>query len=981
MKACSQFLRQILPFWAIVKLPVTKFNCVGIFYFLSLCCVNLNILLVAAVAEVNKGTSQNVSVPASSEATPGDNPAVQKVNGSDQTAKAEFFEKKIRPLLDRHCYECHAGEERAGGLLLDSSTAIRQGGDSGAAIIAGDLDKSLVIQAVRYTDPEFSMPPSGKMSASEIADLESWVLDGAYDPRDSEAQLAKNLSSGPGMSIEDGRSFWSLRKIEAPVVPNIDSPWVKTPIDAFVLETLQANHLEPAAIADRKDLIRRLKYDLLGLPPTVEETEDFVNDTRKDAYRRLVDQYLSSEQYGVRWGRHWLDVARYADSNGLDENLAFGNAWQYRDWVVNSFNSDKPYGDFVVEQIAGDLLPDADRSAITATGFLVLGAKVLAEPDREKLEMDTIDEQLDTTGKVFLGMTFGCVRCHDHKFDPITQADYYGLAAIFKSTQTFGDTNTGAIKHWNEHVFATAEDLESMKEVEDRIAALKKSATDFRNRAYGDLRQKVRSQAVDYLVAATSVELDMSLNDVEEIAAAKGLHPRVLHHCRKHLQFHPNDPVFAPWHALSGDKHAEQVEALYRERFRKAVDFDPKAPKKDSEVELADGDDFDVGLYHSALMDNSGFLAVPPKPDFAFDASTYQEYGRLMEEARLYESAAPDVDSVMSVKDGEIVPELAIHIRGNHRNLGPAVKTDVPEVMRFAAGKLPLSDQGSGRLALARWLTSGENPLTARVQVNRIWGWHFGTGLVQTTENFGVLGDRASHPRLLDWLAAEFVENEWSTKKLQRMIVLSSTYQQSSSSQVSSLAQERDPGNRWLWKFPMRRLEAEQLRDAILAVSGKLDVTLGGKTVPLRNRQFVFNHTSVDHTKYDSVRRAIYLPVIRNNLYTAFEQFDFPDPTTPTGHRSVTTVAPQALLLMNSPLVIEASDQLARQLTAKSESESSRIESAFLRILGRKPDATESAAASKLIQQVSDGSSSSSVVAWSVLCQSLLAANEFIYIQ
>ena len=908
----------------------------------------------------------------------------QAAMAATQQEQIEFFERRIRPLLDRHCFECHSGDEQSGGLSLDSAIGISKGGDTGPAVVAGEPENSLLVKAVRYDNPEFSMPPSGKLSNSEISDLEQWIADGALDPRKGADEVSKTGRSGPGMSIAEGVQFWSLQKVDKPKVPDASNPWVRTPIDAFVWEALAANGLDPAPMASRKILIKRLKYDLLGLPPTIEEINAFVNDHRPDAYRRLVDHYLSSEQYGVRWGRHWLDVARYADSNGLDENLAFGNAWRYRDYVVQACNSDKPYSDFVTEQIAGDLLSPADRDAITATGFLVLGAKVLAEPDREKLEMDTIDEQLDTMGKVFLGMTFGCVRCHDHKFDPITQADYYALAGILKSTQTFGETNTGAIKHWNERVFADEKELEAIKVVDDQIAALKKAATDFKNQAYGKLRQKVRDQAVDYLVAATAVDLQMSLKQVAELADPKGLHPRVLYHCRKHLQFHSEDPVFVPWHQMRGANHGVKVRAYYQDRVSEALQV------KTAEGEEANGEgssdksrfeEKELTALHAAVMDVSGFLAVPPKPDFAFDATTYAEYDRLMEEARIFESAAPDVDSIMSVQEGEVVSELAIHIRGSHRNLGELVAKRVPEVMQPAAGVLSIEESQSGRLQLARWITSGHHPLTSRVQVNRIWGWHFGAGIVRTTENFGVLGASASHAELLDWLAFQYVDNGWSTKHLQRMIVLSSVYQQDSRHPHFDTASNQDPDNQLLWRYPTRRLEAEQVHDSILMVCDRLDESLDGKTVPLRNRQFVFNHTSVDHTKYDSLRRAIYLPVIRNNLYTTFEQFDFPDPTMPTGSRSVTTVAPQALLLMNSPMVVDAANHLAKQILNLSMSRTSRIEKVFQQVLGRDPEEWEVRASMHLLSGVESQSSKDPILAWSVLCQSLLAANEFIYIQ
>ncbi len=839
---------------------------------------------------------------------------------------------------------------------------------------------------IRYENQDLQMPPKGRLADEQVAILEKWIALGVPDPR--EAAIA--TMSAAGMSLEEGRAFWSFQPVERPAIPSVQgTQWVKSPIDAFVLAELEANGLAPAPPADRRTLIRRLTYDLTGLPPTAEAIEAFEHDDSPTAYARLVERLLASEQYGVRWGRHWLDVARYADSNGLDENLAFGNAWRYRDYVVDAFNQDKPFDQFVVEQLAGDLLPDADEETKTATGFLVLGAKVLAEPDREKLEMDTIDEQIDTTGKALMGMTLGCVRCHDHKFDPITQSDYYALAAIFKSTKTFGDTNTGAIKHWNEHVFATEEELASIKKVDDLIAEKNKAATKFKNDAIAALRTQARSLATEYLVAATQVDLEMSLRQVEQIARPLGLHPRILHHCRRHLHFNPEDPVFSPWHELAGEAHAEKVEAFYRPLLTQALEPDAAADssvgkEQSPDVSNEQTPDVDADLVvaaRAALMDNSGFLAVPPKPEFAFDAQTLAEYDRLMEDARITESKAPDIHSAMGVTDGEVLTSLPLHIRGSHRNLGEPVERNVPAVMRNGVASVQFPSDQSGRLQLARWMTDRDHPLTARVYVNRLWRWHFGRGIVGTTENFGVLGDRPSHPQLLDWLAASLIENGWSTKRLHRLIVNSSTYQQQSRNQSADVASEIDPGNSLLWKFPLQRLEAEQIHDSILAVCGQLDPTLGGKTVPLRNRQFVFNHTSVDHTRYDSLRRAIYLPVIRNNLFTTFEQFDFPDPTMPTGNRGSTIVAPQALLMMNSEMIMDAATSLARQLLGVSVSDDSRIELAFQQILGRSPTEVEIERSSQLIDDLMTSSNLDSVAAWSMLCQSLMVTNEFIYLQ
>jgi hypothetical protein len=382
-------------------------------------------------------------------------------------------------------------------------------------------------------------------------------------------------------------------------------------------------------------------------------------------------------------------------------------------------------------------------------------------------------------------------------------------------------------------------------------------------------------------------------------------------------------------------------------------------------------------------------LAVPPKPEFAFDAETLAQYDELMEEARVFESRAADVPAAMGVVDGNVLTSLPIHIRGSHRNLGDPVEREFPAVMRASEVRPIFPANQSGRLELARWMASSQHPLTARVYVNRIWRWHFGVGLVKSTENFGALGDRPSHPELLDWLARRFIESGWSTKELHRLILSSSVYRMASSHAQQESAAGIDPENRLLWKFHLQRLEPEQIRDAILATTGRLDESIDGKTVPLRNRQFVFNHTSVDHTKYDSLRRAIYLPVIRNNLYTLFEQFDYPDPTMPTGSRNSTVVAPQALLLMNSELVMDSADELASQLLSESASDSSRIELAYLTLLGRRPSETENNRALRFIDDIASGALTDSATvdpealrrAWALFCQSLFASNEFMYLR
>lgn len=912
------------------------------------------------------------------------------VLADDGPAALEFFEKDVRPLLVKHCYECHSAGDVDGGLNLDTRVGVANGGDSGVVVMAGAPDKSLLIEAVRYKNQDLQMPPKGQMSSAEIAILEKWVRLGTPDSR---AESRPGTVRPTGMTIEDGRDFWSFKSVAAPDIPAVENAdWVQTPIDAFVLLQLEERKAEPAEQADKRTLIRRVTFDLIGIPPTPEEITAFLADESSDAFEKVFERLLESPQYGVRWGRHWLDVARYADSNGLDENLAFGNAWRYRDYVVDSFNDDKPFDRFLIEQLAGDLVPESNQETKTATGFLVLGAKVLAEPDKEKLFMDTIDEQLDTIGKAFLGMTIGCVRCHDHKFDPIKQTDYYALAAILKSTRTFGDTQTGVIKHWHEYSMATEDELAVLKKINAKLAEKKSAASSFKSKETAKLRDKSRAKAADYLAAAARISSDTSLIDVSAIAEPLGLHPRILHHCRLHLQYHADDPVFAQWHSLkhsvdaSEDDAAEQIKTHYRSLFEKAESAFAKARKKDAKTKTLDDESLEP--VRAALYDLSGFLAVPPKPEFAFNEETLVEYYRLMEEARLAESNAPDEPSIMGVADGMVLTSLPIHIRGSHRNFGEPVGREFPEVMRTSSVRPVLPRNQSGRLELARWMASTQHPLTARVYVNRVWRWHFGAGIVKSTENFGRLGERPSHPELLDWLARRFMESGWSTKELHRLILSSSTYQMASSNSDATIA-EADPENRLLWKFSLRRLEAEQIRDAILAVSGRLNAELGGKTVPLRNRQFVFNHTSVDHTKYDSLRRSLYLPVIRNNVYSLFSQFDFPDPTMPTGSRNATVVAPQALLMMNAGLVMESADHLAKMLLNEGLDNAGRVNFAYERALGRLPSESESKRSLAFVSDatstgLTDAASVDTEVeqnAWSMFCQGLFASSEFIYLR
>ncbi|HZZ82380.1 MAG TPA: PSD1 and planctomycete cytochrome C domain-containing protein, partial [Gemmataceae bacterium] len=657
-----------------------------------------------------------------------------------------FFETSIRPLLATHCQKCHGAKKQEGNLRLDAREHILKGGERGPAVVVGQPDKSLLIQAVRQTDKNLRMPDGGKLSEREIADLTRWIAMGLPYPQ------REPIAKADGAKKKD---WWAFKAPGDPVVPKVkDMAWPQSPLDHFILAQLNHKGLKPAPRADRRTLIRRATYDLIGLPPTPEEIDAFVNDKAPGAFAKVVDRLLASPHYGERWGRHWLDIARYADSNGLDENVAFGNAWRYRDFVVAAFNADMPYDQFLLEQLAGDLLatddPAVRQRRLIATGFLSLGPKVIAEVDERKMEMDIVDEQIDTVGRSILALTLGCARCHDHKFDPVKMDDYYGLAGIFKSTKTM--EHFKKIARWHENTLGSPNDI-------------------------------VRKAEHDKLVARLKTEI-------------------------KTLTAKKTD--------------------------------DTKTRVKQLRDELA----------------------------------------------RL-EKNAPVIATALGVTEGHVI-DVPIHKRGNHLKLGAIVPRRVPEVL--AGTKPPSFDaRHSGRLELARWLVQRDHPLTARVMVNRLWRWHFGQGIVRTPDNFGLLGEVPDNPELLDWLARRFADG-WSLKAMHRVIMLSSTYQMSSYQDPKTAA--LDPENRLHGRALARRLEAEAIRDALLAVSGGLDPTMGGSLLHVPNRAYLFDHTSKDLTNYDSKRRSLYLPVIRNNVYDVFQLFDFPDPGFPSGDRATTTVAP-----------------------------------------------------------------------------------------
>ncbi len=737
-----------------------------------------------------------------------------------------FFEMKIRPLLAENCFKCHGAEKQKGGLRLDRAEGIADGGVSGEPLVdAKKPESSALMRAVRHAEGVAKMPPSGKLTDAEIADLESWVRRGAPFP--AATKVERRLES----------RHWAFQ----PIRSENDSD-----LDRFVQAKLTAAGLKPAPSADKRTLIRRATFDLTGLPPTPEEIADFLADESRTAFENVIDRLLASSAYGERWGRHWLDVARYADSNGLDENVAFGNAWRYRDYVVRSFNADKPYDRFLMEQIAGDLLLDAGIDGVIATGFLALGPKVLAEVDEKKMEYDIVDEQVDTLGRTVMGLTLGCARCHDHKFDPISAADYYGLAGVFVSTKTM--EHFKKVARWHEVSLATPSELQRQADHDAAVAKLKDAIK-----------------------------------------------------------------------ALTGKS-----------------DDDSKAQLKTLKEKLA------------AL-----------------------------------EKVAPELPSALAVVEGKPT-DVPVFKRGNHLTPGELVKRRFPIVLA-GESQPELPNDRSGRLELAKWLVDPKHPLTARVMVNRVWRWHFGKGLVRSVDNFGLLGEPPTHPELLDWLAMIFIKDGWSLKKLHKRIMLSATYRQSS--RFDPAAGTADPDNRLLWRANVQRLEAEAIRDSLLAVSGDLDRTIGGPSLAhVKNRGYLFDHTSKDLTSYATARRSIYLPVVRNNLYDVFQLFDAPDATVPNGDRATTTVPTQSLFFLNSDLASHAADSLAGRILAKHAPEE-RVQSLFELVYGRPPSETER---KQLLSNVAEFESAyanetdaakRTRKAWAAVAQTVLASNEFIYVR
>ena len=955
-------------------------------------------------------------------------------------AGAEFFEKRVRPVLVERCYECHGEKKQKGGLRLDHAAALTKGGDSGPALLPGQPEKSLLIKVISWSDPDLQMPPKNKLPEAEIATLTEWVKMGAPDPRTN----ATASVTPPAFRTTNHWAYQPLKKILPPTVK--DSSWPRTDLDRFILAKLEsvaaarasaANQngqprsyemRPPAAMdADRATLLRRAYYDLLGLPPSPEQIDDFVKDPSPEAFARVVDRLLASPQFGERWGRHWLDVVRYAESVTL-RGFIFKEAWRYRDYVIESFNSDLPYDQFIREQIAGDLLPANSlaekRRQMTATTFLALGNTNLEEQDKAQLRMDIVDEQLDTIGKALLAQTIGCARCHDHKFDPIPTRDYYAMAGILRSTRTVTNAN---VSGWLELPLPVEAEQEKIFAAhEQQVVALQsqiKTAKDAAKVLAGKNSEPKPGRDFQPAVVAASALPGLVVDSAQAKAVGAWKHSQFSKHYigdgyvhddlqgkgGKTLTFQPDlkkagryEVRFAYQHGTSRATNVP-VTVFHANGETTVLVNQQEAPVLDGRFVSLGQFLFEGNGFGSALVSNEGtqghvtadavqFLPVeaveitatsdakksPAKKDGVNSSS---ELKSLEAKLKQLNESGPQRPLVMSVREEEKIEDAFVHVRGSVHNLGAQVPRGFLQVATLGAPPV-VPEKQSGRREFADWIASPSNPLTARVLVNRTWHWLFGAGLVRTTDNFGTTGDTPSHPELLDHLATQFIAQGWSVKKLVREIVLSRTYQQASEviskTVISTQSDRSEPTNSlntvslmtdYFSPFRRRRLDAECLRDTMLSVSGQLSSERGGPsfkaTLPA---DYGFNYTDP--------RRSVYAPAFRNALPEIFEVFDFADPSMVVGVRNISTVAPQALFLMNHPFVRAQAQAAAKRLIAENlPDDAARWQRACRLALGRVPTEGEKLVAKKCLSEETDP-----VTAWTELFHTLFASADFRYV-
>ena len=913
-------------------------------------------------------------------------------------AQQEFFEKKIRPIFATSCQSCHNPKLKVAGLDLTTAEGFQRGGDSGPIVNREKPGESRLLKVIGY-DGEMKMPPSGKLKDHEIAALTEWVKMGAPWPGavPSAASESRPKNSAARSGAEEEKGFWSYQPLKDNTSPQVkNEAWAQSPIDRFILRSLEEKNLKPAPPADKLTLLRRATFDLTGLPPTESEMRDFLADQSPDAFKKVVERLLASPRYGERWGRHWLDVARYADSTGNDEDHRYPHAWKYRDYVIESFNNDLPYDQFIREQVAGDLLPaknpgEMNRRGIIATGFLALGPKAIAQQDKKKMLYDVYDEQVDVTTKAFLGLTVSCARCHDHKFDPILTKDYYAMIGMFASTRSFTNPDS--------HVSAVLEKPLVPKEEFERYKATRKEHQEKESHvriAIEEVVDEVRDRAVkehsprlaSYFLAAHKVYKDGA--PLRDAARQASLNEEALKRWVDFLK--PGGDVrgyLNEWDAASPDKLAVTAQG-YQERFRKRfAEWEENVGKWRAEYQkalaekkpLPDKPKFEPGddRFFNDVYFAGGPFAVGDKDQKRFSPDQWSRLAALhKEQGELKKSAPAEPEMACAIEDGDPV-EQKVFIRGDYNNPGEVAPKSFPAIL--ARYDTKPSFTGSGRLQLAEWLTQPNHPLTARVMINRVWQWHFGEGLVRTPDNFGKMGERPTHPELLDYLAAQFVKSGWSIKAMHRMIMLSSAYQMSSVN--PNIAEEADPDNRLLACFNRRRLSVEEMRDGLLAIDGTIDFTMGGTLQTGRGTDGENNQGRLSLNPEKLKRRTVYLPLRRANLPTLLNLFDFGDATTSSGKRLLTNVATQALFWLNSEFLNERALSVAKFLLDQKEiNDAARIEAAYTRILNRHPSKDEVDQALNYIAGFKQkfAGEKADQKAWQSLCRILMSSNDFIYV-
>jgi hypothetical protein len=857
----------------------------------------------------------------------------------------DFFENKVRPVLAEKCYSCHGPKKQSAGLRLDTADGLTAGADNGPVVVPGDPAKSRLVASVSRTG-DYPMPPKHPLAAAEVAVLTEWVKQGAAFPA-----RANGRREPAG-----GGSHWAFQPVRRPAVPEIRNPQseIRNEIDRFVLARLEREGVKPAPPADPRTLIRRAYYDLIGLPPTAAEVEAFAADPSPDAWEKLIDKLLASPQYGERWGRYWLDVARYADTKGyvFQEDRNFPYAYTYRDYVIRSFNEDKPFDRFILEQLAADKLDlGDDKRPLAAMGFLTLGRRFLNSTP------DIIDDRIDVVTRGLMGLTVQCARCHDHKFDPVPIADYYSLYGVFASSEEPKELPLIGGAGW------TTDRVKYEVDLAEQEAGY--AAEVARRHAAAVAKLRTPEVVADYLAAVVEAR-GKPAEQVQGLLRQRDLNRMVFEKWRDYVADRIKSgkpPVFAQ---LAAPKDPREAAKRVANRLT-----DPPHDRPDLKAVLGPGGPTDIPLSDAQKLfnrlDRDQLRAARRKIDAFIAASP----------------AAPPRAHVLTDLPKPFDPY--VFLRGNPNNRGPAVPRRFVSVATGPDRK-PFAD-GSGRLELARAIASPDNPLTARVMVNRVWLGHFGQGLVRTPSDFGTRADPPTHPELLDWLAARFVADGWSLKKLHKLVMLSATYRQSSGVRSADFGMRNpdrrltllglsipnsalraphstDPDNRLLARQNRRRLDFEALRDSLLFAAGRLDLTPGGKPVDLFQAPY-------------PTRRTVYGLIDRSNLPGTFRVFDVASPDQHSPQRFQTTVPPQALYLLNSPFVAEhARAAAARPEVAGAESDGEKVGALYRAILGRSPTAEERALGLEFVA----GGGKGDFGPWPQLAQVLMLSNEFAFV-